>query len=95
MDEHRNIKVAVLECTRDVVEVHFDVVAAGRVAGVVRFDLDRATVCSEKEVVGGFGLRKAHPLFAAMDHGVVIGGGSGDFGPFREQGTSGTVSTVC
>src|SRR6516164_2273647 len=65
-------EIALGECFGDVLEVHADVVAAGRIGGIVGLDLDDSSRFCEGEVMGGFGLVEAHYLGAACVHGCGV-----------------------
>ena len=49
-------------------QVHADIVATGSIGKIFCFDLDRAAIGSQQEVMGRGSLLESHPFFAAFPH---------------------------
>jgi hypothetical protein len=64
--KHRNIKVTLLEGSRDVVQVHLNAEQRVGVGGIVGVNLDDAAVRFQQKVMRGGDLREAHAHLAAM-----------------------------
>lgn len=73
VDEHWDLEVPFRERVRNVSQMCADLVAGGRVLGVIRRDRDNASIWLEQKVVGGRGLGETHSLLPASHHVCVFG----------------------